>query len=207
MREISPATNASIDEFLEARPDLKPIVAEIRHQKQGGKRSKPSTTLSDHSTLLTKSHRANLLDIVAALVDENFAGRSDMCIQFADLLHRALVHLKFPARPALGWAMYFAPDGREIFRWQHAWVRIGDEVVDGNVDCLSENPLVPKAVKIAPYWGPITDVPTDRRLREEYGAGLPLDQDVSDIWWPELNNWLDATFLTNNSPALGKSST
>jgi len=32
-------------------------------------------------------------------------------------------------------------------------VRIGDEVVDGNVDCLSENPLVPDIVRVAPYWG------------------------------------------------------
>jgi hypothetical protein len=47
--------------------------------------------------------------------------------------------------------IYYGADGEEIFRWQHAWVRIGNEVIDGNVDCLAENPLVPKAVSVAPY--------------------------------------------------------
>jgi hypothetical protein len=48
-----------------------------------------------------------LLDAIAALVDENLGGRSDMCQQFADLLNRALTHLNFPSRPVVGWAIYF----------------------------------------------------------------------------------------------------
>src|SRR5579884_1611258 len=161
MREISPAVNASPDEFLKMLPShARALVMEIRRQKNAGNRLRPSSTLLDHSMLLTKAHRIRLLDAVAALVDENLAGRSEMCLQFADLLYRALVLLDFPARPALGWAIYFAPDGQEIFRWKHAWVRIGDEVIDGNVDCLDENPIVPKSVKIRPYWGAITQVPS-----------------------------------------------
>ena len=35
-------------------------------------------------------------------------------------------------------------------------MRIRDEVIDGNVDSLDENPTVPKAFRVAPYWGPIT---------------------------------------------------
>jgi hypothetical protein len=200
MREISPAINASADEFLETLPSpAKLLVAEIRRQKQAGQRPRPSSTLLDRSTLLTNAHRTKLLDAIAALVDENLAGRSEMCLQFADLLFRALVHLKFPARPALGWAIYFSPDGKEIFRWQHAWVRIGNDVIDGNVDCLFENPLVPKTIKIAPYWGSIAEVPADRRLREEHGATLPPDGDVSNIWWPELKSWLDTGFVTSSA--------
>lgn len=204
MREISPATNVSADEFFRMLPSqAKELVAEIRRQKQTSERCTPSRTLLDRSTLLTEVHRCKLVDAVAALVDENLAGRSEMCLQFADLLYRALIHLNFPARPAIGLAIYFAPNGEELFRWKHAWVRIGGEVIDGNVDCLSENPVVPKAVSIKPYWGPITHVPNDRRLREEHGLSLPLDEDVSDIWWPELKNWLDTQFLMNGAAVLG----
>ena len=68
---------------------------------------------------------------------------------------------------------------------------MGDEVIDGNVDSLIENPLVPSGVRVAPYWGPITAAPSDRRLREEHGRGLPPDSDVSNIWCPEPRIWLD----------------
>jgi hypothetical protein len=204
MREISPATNVSADEFLRTLPSqVRELVEEIRRQKQTGKRRKPSSLLVDRSMLLTEAHRGKLLDAVATLVDENVAGRSDMCLQFADLLYRALVHLNFPARPALGLAMYFARNGEELFRWKHAWVRIGDEVIDGNVDSLFENPVVPKTVNIAPYWGPIAQIPTDRRLREEHGLSLPPDTDVSDIWWPELKSCLDISFLRNDAAVSG----
>jgi hypothetical protein len=74
------------------------------------------------------------------------------------------------------------------------WVRVGQEVIDGNTDCLFENPLVPKTFAAAPYWGPFKETP-GRRLREEHGTALPADSDVSDIWWPELKDWLDSDFL------------
>ena len=75
------------------------------------------------------------------------------------------------------------------------WVRVGDEVVDGNVDSLSENPMVPKTVTISPYWGPVKEILSDRRLREDRNAALPEDGDVNNIWWPELRDWLDHEFL------------
>ena len=75
--------------------------------------------------MLTKEVREKLLDKVAALVDENYAGRSEMCQQFADLLNRALAYLHFPSRGVMGTAIYFDDKGKEIFRWQHAWVRVG----------------------------------------------------------------------------------
>ena len=68
---------------------------------------------------------------------------------------------------------------------------MGDEAIDGNVDCLSENPMVPKQVGGSPYWGPITAIPGDRRLRATQDASLPGDVDVDGIWWPELKAWID----------------
>ena len=74
-------------------------------------------------------------------------------------------------------------------------MRVGEEAIDGNVDCLSENPLVPKQVGVSPYWGPIAAMPSDRRLRENHGVRLPGDVDVDGIWWPELEAWIDETLL------------
>jgi hypothetical protein len=185
----------SVDEFIELAPEIKPLVDEIRRQKQNGERTQPSTKLVDKSSLLTDWHRKRLLDRIASLVDENYAGRSEMCQQFALLLDRALKHLQFPSRGVMGTSAYYSPDGREVFRWRHAWVRVGEEVIDGNVDCLHENPLIPRTVRISAYWGPIQETPKDRLLREAHGLSLPSDVDVDEIWWPELREWLDQDFL------------
>src|SRR5262245_5773832 len=98
MREISPAVGVSVDDYLKLVPEIKPLITEIRRQKQAGERLRPSAALIDRSGMLTAEARAKLLDKIAALVDENYAGRSEMCQQFADLLHRALTHLQFPSR-------------------------------------------------------------------------------------------------------------
>jgi len=154
MREISPAVNMSAEEFLALLPpEAQQLIAEIRRQKQAGARRLPSATLVDNSSLLTEVQRGALLDAVAQLVDENLGGRSEMCIQFADLLSRALTHLSLPARAAVGRATYMSAAGREIFQWDHAWVRVGHEVIDGNVDCLSENPMVPEGLECCPLLG------------------------------------------------------
>lgn len=191
MREISPAQNASVDEFLNHAPAwVRAHVERIRAQKRADSRRHPSASLIDYSGILTPQLRAAILDRVAGLVDENYVGRAEMCLQFADLLNRGLKHLGVGSRPALGTAIYFV-DGREIFRWGHAWVRIGGEMIDGNVDSLDENPLVPSEVRVQPYWGPIAGVPSDRRLREDQGRRLGPDEDVEGVWWPELRAWLD----------------
>jgi len=194
MREICPAENMSADEFLDlASEEAKTVVSEIRRQKQNGTRPRPSTKLIDRSLLLAKPQRERLLDAVAELVDENLFGRSEMCLQFADLLQRALAHLGLSSRSVVGWAIYYSKEGKEVFRWKHAWVRIGKEVIDGNVDSLPENLLVPKIVDVEPYWGPIGDIP-GRRLREDQEDGIPPDSDVSETWWPELQGWLSQEF-------------
>lgn len=186
MREISPAHGISSEEYLRRAPEIARRTAEtIRAEKATGTRPKPSTSLVEQSSLLSQKTRAELLDSVASLIDENLFGRAEMCMQFAELLTRALNFHGLPARYVAGTAMYFSND-EEVFRWRHAWVRIGDEVVDGNVDVLSENPLVPPTVRVAPYWGPIQRIPADRRLRGEPATTPPPDVDVETVWWPDL---------------------
>jgi len=73
----------------------------------------------------------------------------------------------------MGAAIYYDTKGNEIFRWKHAWVRLGDEVVDGNVDSISENPLVPSSVRVAPYWGPIQGMPPTGASRSIEAKSIP----------------------------------
>jgi hypothetical protein len=108
-----------------------------------------------------------------------------MCSQFASLLRLALGELGVSARIVCGKAMYYSDD-REVFRWDHVWLRIGSEIVDGNADILDENPLVPSNVRAKPFWGEVRYVPSDRRLRESNASIAPIDEDVDRIWWPEL---------------------
>ena len=87
LREISPAENASVEEFLQiAHPEQRRIAELIRKQKKNGERPLPSETLIDNSDLLNSEFRKVLIDKVASLVDENLFGRSEMCQQFAMLL-------------------------------------------------------------------------------------------------------------------------
>jgi hypothetical protein len=117
------------------------------------------------------------------------AGEADACGR-----QRALAHLNFPTRAVVGTAIYFSIKGEELFRWQHGWVRVGDEVIDGNTDCLFENPIFPREIAAAPYWGNFKEIP-GRRLREDRNVRLLDDNDVSDIWWSDLKRWLDTDFL------------
>lgn len=191
MREISPAVGIDVDNFISNHTTniQKNFIIKIREQKEEGKRTRPSTLLLDKSEILTPDIRARLLDEIADLVDENLFGRSDMCIQFAELLSLALNYLKIDARLVLGIAIYY--EGvKEIFRWKHAWVRTKDEIIDGNVDSVEENPLVPLIVKIAPYWGKLKELPKDRVLQENRNYPFKADEDVANIWWPDLQKKL-----------------
>ena len=196
MREISPAKNMSAEEFLSHAPkQWQEATQRLREEKRRGTRPRPSAALLDDlATVLTPDVRRALIDHIAALVDENLFGRGEMCMQFAELLHLSLGRLKFPSRVVLGTALYFH-EGREAHRWGHAWVRVGAEVIDANVDSLSENPFVPPTVRPRPYWGPIDQTPQDRRLIPNLTAALNPDDDVASIWWPELLEWIDRDLL------------
>jgi hypothetical protein len=194
MREISPSYNLSTEEFLAlAPPEIRQVADSIRQQKIAGDRLVPSTTIIDCSNFLTTPVRFSLIDKVALLVDENLFGGSEMCIQFSMLLSLALQHLGLQSRVVLGTAIYYK-EGKEAFRWNHAWVRVGDEIIDANVDCLMENPKVPKSISISPYWGQVRKVPRDRMLREKHGETIPKDSDVEKIWWPDLLEFMNSEF-------------
>jgi hypothetical protein len=193
-REISPAVGVPADRFLELMGEpLQGIVSRIRAQKDDGTRSLPSTALIDRSGMLTPAKRAALLDKIAAMVDENLGGRSEMCLQFAELLNLALRHLGFNSYAVGGTASYFNAKGKRVFQWEHAWVRIGKEVVDGNTDSMSENITVPKTVVAPPYWGPLDDAP-GRSFTQV--SNVAPDSDVGAVWWPELKDWLDKDFTS-----------
>lgn len=193
-REISPALNASVDEYVAmVRPPVRGIISRIRAQKDSDSRTRPSTSLIDKSAMLTPGKRAALLDKVAELVDENVGGRSDMCLQFAGLLNLALRHLGFNSFAVTGTGTYYNGKGKRIHTWHHAWVRVGRELIDGNTDSIVENPMVPPGVQAAPFWGPIQDTPA-QRLLEQDGFQVEDDPDVTGVWWPDLKDWLEKDF-------------
>ena len=97
-----------------------------------------------------------------------------------------------------GTAVYYDAKSAEAFRYSHAWVRVGEEVIDGNV-----NSLVPKSgnSEATPSFSlgrPITEVPEGRRLRKNYGVSPLPDVDVDGIWWPELKTWIYTELLGLN---------
>lgn len=192
MREISPAINCSVDEYYESLVlTSKKIIKKIRDEKLEGLRPIPSEKLIDLSEIFHHDFRTKLLNKVAMYVDENISGRSDMCIQFAMLMSLSLRSLGIKARVVMGKSYYYI-GGNEVFSWNHAWVRIGREVIDGNVDILYENPEVPSNVVVSPYWGLINKIPNDRRLIENHSEIIHQDEDVNNIWWPELQQWLES---------------
>lgn len=192
MRETLLIENMSAEDILAfSSIEAKKHVLNIRKQKIKGLRPKPSTCLIDKSNLLDKLKRSMILDKIANLVDENLFGRSEMCIQFADLLQRTLVYLQIDAKPIIGKAIYYL-DRKEIFQWEHAWVQTDNEIIDGNIDSTFENPFVPKELNLKPYWGSVANIPNDRKFQKDSSLVFPYDDDdVKNIWWPELKNWLN----------------
>jgi len=41
-----------------------------------------------------------------------------------------------------------------------------------------------------PYWGPVGLIPAERRLQPSNQIVAP-DPDVDNVWWSELNVWLN----------------
>ena len=146
-----------VDDWFKRLPsEVRAVVEEIRRQKREGGRSRPSVTLMDRSALMTKPIRGQLLDAVACLVDENYAGRAEMCIQFAALLHRALSQLKFPSRPVVGIAIYYGARARGSISMEtcgYARCALAMRLLMAMSIRPPENPLVPKSVSVAAYSG------------------------------------------------------
>ncbi|MEO7033493.1 MAG: hypothetical protein ABI548_06430 [Polyangiaceae bacterium] len=164
----------------------------IRAQKAAGTRPMPSASMLSVGDTPPLARRAALLDKVAALVDQALSGRSNMCLQCAALLQRALAALGFAATAKEGQATFKRLDGSS-FAWRHAWVEISDgSTIDGNADSIRENPFVGSGCHAEAFWGPRAELPRDRSF--PLGSAL-LPQDFNDIdvvrtWWPALQSWM-----------------
>lgn len=194
--EISPHEGISAEKFVRSlSPSAQRILDGIRRAKATGRRPRPSASPKVAGDALLLPHRrGELLDKVAELVDQNVFGRSEMCLQFAALLELALRELGHDARAveAAG-ARYRCLDETWMVWPRHAWVEVGDVVIDANVDSLAENPVATGArpIDVAPFWGPRTALPADRQLP----AGRPLDRyeaQHGDVlaWWEQLRAWM-----------------
>lgn len=177
------------------------VLQSIRHQKEFGTRPKPSQRCVLGESAIPQETRAQLLDFIASLVDENWAGRSEMCVPFAVLLRDAVREMGFDAIAVFGEATYFNPsDNTQKFTWNHAWVLISDtEIVDGNVDSIVENPYLDpnSGIKPAPFWGPMSELPGDR---------IFVEKGVITRAWEEENIGLEALckWRTRVSEEVGK---
>ena len=88
-----------------------------------------------------------------------------MCIYFAALVRHGLSLLGYQSVVEVGKATY-SMDG-DTFEWDHAWVRTeSNDIIDGNVDAMHENPFVPDAINPNPYWGDANALPSDRTFRK-----------------------------------------
>src|SRR4051812_47351385 len=97
-REISPSSISDAATYYSglSRP-FQHVVDQIRASKEGGQRRRPSSRAIFVQPGPTPDWRPALLDKVAALVDENVFGRSEMCLQFAALLRSGLYLLGIKA--------------------------------------------------------------------------------------------------------------
>jgi hypothetical protein len=104
------------------------------------------------------------------------------------LLRHGLNFLGIPAEVHIGKATYIDhnnPDNR--FKWDHAWVVSEEQLIDGNIDSMIENPMVPDGIAPAPYWGPIENIPFDRELHSN--RILNSSQDAVELDEQEINIW------------------
>lgn len=166
--------------------DISKLLKTIKGQKSSGNRPYPSLKAISMGEVPNEKIRKNLLDICAELVDENWAGRSEMCIYYAVLMRNALCKLGMDASVHIGEATYIASD-KKSFTWDHAWVTYGDYIVDGNVDSMIENPMVPIGIDPDPYWGPINMLPKDRNYKSK--RILIPQNDTTELDKGEISNW------------------
>ncbi|MGG4495642.1 hypothetical protein [Brevibacillus reuszeri] len=167
----------------------------ILKQKKDGTRPFPSDRLITNGNLLDEYTRNVLVDLCAAAVDNNWCGRSDMCIYYSCLMRYALRLLGYKAKVHIGEAIYISNTNPESkFTWEHSWVTCEGTLIDGNVDTMFENPFVPIDIDPNTYWGDIEKTPVDRLLKSN--RLLSVDQEVDELddtyieWKRRIKNFL-----------------
>lgn len=185
LRELSPVVNLPVEQYVKMiPPEFSEYLRKIRKQKRKGTRPRPSAKLIGESKVTTAEYRIAIMDKVASLVDERLFGRHEMCKQFAVLMQRALVELGYDAKALIGEASY-----ENGFQWEHSWVLVENEIIDGNADSMRENPAVPPNINPRPYWGIAEKLPTDRSFITTTEQ-TEWDPDIEEYWWPDLKEWL-----------------
>jgi len=169
----------------ETGKDISQLLKTINNQKSSGTRPHPSIRVISMGEVPSEKIRKTLLDICAQLVDENWAGRSEMCIYFAVLMRNALSKIGIDASVHIGEAKYISSD--KSFTWDHAWVTYDDYIIDGNVDSMIENPMIPIGIDPDPYWGPINILPKDRNFKSNRIL-LPKN-DTTELDKKEIRDW------------------
>jgi len=130
---------------------------------------KPSDTLISVGNIPSKNEREWLLDLCAQIIVDNKQYRFDQCLLFAMLIKIGLNTLGIDAWVHIGRASYFSNEtGEKYFSWDHAWVQTEWDLIDGNIDSLFRNPKIVTHSSIEPYWGPLSELPKNRRYKD-YG--------------------------------------
>lgn len=152
------------------------MAKKIIEEKQGGKRAKPSQHLEINSADLSDNEIKLILDMVGYTSDQVFPlGRSTACIYSAILLRNVLRELYGKDSEAIvGKAYYYDSEGNQKFEWEHGWVEYDTQLVDGNVDSMSENPKVPDDIRPVNYWGLKSSTPKGRKFEKS--------QAIDDDW-------------------------
>jgi len=107
------------------------------------------------------------------------------------LLRRGLMLFGIRSEVEIGKTQYNGSSGQR-FELDHAWIRTeSDDIVDGNIDVLAENPYAPNGLEPHAYWGPRELLPSDR-VFSKTGELNPdredFELDMEDIrrWWSLL---------------------
>lgn len=111
-----------------------------------------------------------------------------MCVLSAIFLGDALKKLNMNPKVIIGKGTFInSQNPNNSFTWDHAWVLVDDEIIDGNVDSMIENPAVPIGIEPVNYWGLVDDLPSDRKLL--------IDKEIDEDWirkntsYDELQRW------------------
>lgn len=149
----------------------------IKAQHQNKTRPKPSDKLISIGNQPSLELRQLILDLAAEEADKRCElSRNDQCVPFAAYVRAILGELGILAKVAVGKTTYKMHGVKHVLL--HAWVEIGEDVVDGNADSFEENVFIPGAIRPQPYWGPRNCAPnrTFKEVRE-----LLADREVAEV--------------------------